>query len=78
MGRFLFRLKKVFNIDKQTRAFPVSSSMSAPATGIVGGWLAKLFSRPVNKRSPFPSFERLPGQERIAHRRTRWRNQLSR
>ncbi|HTC65876.1 MAG TPA: hypothetical protein VK685_02005 [Candidatus Acidoferrum sp.] len=44
MGRFLYRLKKVFNIDKHTRAFPVSSSMSAPATGIVGGWLAKLTS----------------------------------
>lgn len=44
MGRFLYRLKKVFNIDRQTRAFPVSSSTSAPATGIDGSWLAKLTS----------------------------------
>jgi hypothetical protein len=41
IGRFLIRLKNVFNIDKHTRAFPVSSSRSAPATGF-GGWLAKL------------------------------------
>src|ERR1700693_4737764 len=44
IGRFLYRLKKVFNIDRHTRAFPVSSSMSAPATGIDGSWLAKLTS----------------------------------
>jgi hypothetical protein len=44
MGRFLIRLNNVFNIDKQTRAFRVSSSRSAPATGIIGGWLAKLAS----------------------------------
>jgi hypothetical protein len=44
MGRFFIRLKNVFNIDKHTRAFPVSSSTSAPATGIIGGRLAKVFS----------------------------------
>jgi len=44
IGRFLNRLTKVFNMDKHTRAFPVSSSRSAPATGIFGGWLAKLAS----------------------------------
>ena len=42
IGRFLHRLKKVFNIDKHTRAFPVRSSRSAPATGIFGGHPAKL------------------------------------
>jgi hypothetical protein len=44
MGRFFIRLKNVFNIDKHTRAFPVSSSTSAPASGIIGGRLAKVFS----------------------------------
>jgi hypothetical protein len=43
-GRFLILLKNVFNIDKHTRAFPVSSSTSAPATGIIGGRLAERFS----------------------------------
>jgi hypothetical protein len=42
IGRLLYRLSKVFNIDKHTRAFPVSSSRSAPATERSGDWLAKL------------------------------------
>jgi hypothetical protein len=44
IGRFLIRLKNVFNIDKHTRAFPVSSSTSAPAIGILVGSLVKLAS----------------------------------
>jgi hypothetical protein len=52
MGRFLYRLKKVFNIDRQTRAFPVSSSMSAPATGMLSGRPAKLLLATIEQSEP--------------------------
>jgi hypothetical protein len=52
MGRFLYRLKKVFNIDKHTRAFPVSSSMSAPATGMLSGRPAKLLLATMEQSEP--------------------------